>query len=115
VTVPLLPSTCFLATQAFARRDILTDYFRPVPDDYLAFPEEGTRNVRIRCVCGAETDLSFGEMKGCDCGRVFYCGSKVYAAPPPEPEEHHACAPARVFAHGTYCLTDYCAECGADL
>lgn len=97
----------------FHRMGILSDYFKPVPEDYL------TRNGRdavIRCVCGTETPLRHGQIEFCPgCSRVFWCGKQVYAALPPSQMEHD-CQPARLtLRSGKTILADYCETCKADI
>lgn len=100
----------------FHRAGILRDHFKQVPEDYLALPGDDARrgDVRIRCICGTETDLRRGQLASCDCGRTFWNGAKVYAAPPAAPDDH-VCEPARVTIKGATLLADYCAICKADI
>lgn len=102
--------------QHFHRAGILRDHFKQVPDDYLAFPDERKRDVKIRCVCGTEIDLRKGQLASCTCGRIFWNGkTKVYAAAPPEPDDH-VCEPELLpLPSGKVAIADYCAVCKADI
>lgn len=105
----------FNLADAFHRAGVLQEHFRVVPDEYLGLPAEG-KQVRVNCVCGVQTDLRPGELHTCDCGRLFWNGSKVYAAPPADPPVEHECQPERLtLPDATIVLADYCGICKADL
>ena len=95
------------------RAAVLEQFFKTVPDSHVT--RGPRRSATVSCVCGEISALSFGEVKTCTCGRIFWAGAKVYAAPPAEGEDHD-CEAATIEARdGTKYRTDYCGVCFGDL
>lgn len=68
---------------------ILREHFREVPAEYIEQGEDGARTVS--CLCSEKTTIPAGALHECSCGRIFWNGITLSAAPPAPEDDVQVC------------------------
>lgn len=83
-----MSASALIATATFLRSGLLEEKFRVVPEEYVG---RVRGDVTVHCLCGEATSIRRHAIKSCKCGRIFWNGQQVYAAPPPTAEDDWEC------------------------